>query len=62
MLLSFQFKGTVRAWLADPILNGAIVSIVSLLMVSRLPTLSLKNFHLPQQAAAAGRARCRTAS
>jgi CDP-diacylglycerol--serine O-phosphatidyltransferase len=46
MLLSFQFKGTL---LADPILNGAVVSIVSLLMVSRLPTLSLKNFHLPKK-------------
>lgn len=44
MLLSFQFKGT---FFADPILNGAIVSVMSLLMVSRLPTLSLKNFHVP---------------
>ena len=50
MLLSFQFKGTVAgAWLSDPILNGAIVSIVALLMVSRIPTLSLKNFHLPHK-------------
>jgi len=50
MLLSFQFKDTAAgAWLADPILNGAIVSIVSLLMVSRLPTLSLKNFHLSRR-------------
>ncbi len=50
MLLSFQFKGTVAgAWLSDPILNGAIVAVVSLLMVSRLPTLSLKNFHLPRK-------------
>jgi len=50
MLLSFQFNGTqAGAWLADPILNGAIVSVVSLLMVSRLPTLSLKNFHLSRK-------------
>lgn len=50
MLLSFQFNETAAgAWLADPILNGAIVSIVSLLMVSRLPTLSLKNFHLSRR-------------
>jgi CDP-diacylglycerol--serine O-phosphatidyltransferase len=50
MLLSFQFKDMeAGAWLADPILNGAIVSIVSLLMVSRIPTLSLKNFHLPKK-------------
>lgn len=47
MLLSFQFKWTAAgAWLSDPVLNGAIVAVVSLLMVSRLPTLSLKNFHL----------------
>ena len=46
MLLSFQFNS---AFMADPVLNGAIVSIVSLLMVSRLPTLSLKNFHLPKK-------------
>jgi len=46
MLLSFQFKDT---FLANPILNGAIVSVVSLLMVSRLPTLSFKNFHLPRR-------------
>lgn len=57
MLLSFQYKDS---FLANPILNGAIVSVVSLLMVSRLPTLSLKNFHLPKKlriaaaAAAAG--------
>jgi CDP-diacylglycerol--serine O-phosphatidyltransferase len=50
MLLSFQFKGTVAgAWLSDPILNGAIVATVSLLMVSRLPTLSTKNFHLARK-------------
>ena len=47
MLLSFQYdKSTL---LANPILNGAIVATVSLLMVSRLPTLSLKNFHLPRR-------------
>lgn len=50
MLLSFQFENTLAgAWLADPILNGAVVSFVSLLMVSRLPTLSFKNFHLPRK-------------
>ena len=50
MLLSFQFKGTeAGALLANPILNGAIVSTVALLMVSRLPTLSFKNFHLPRK-------------
>lgn len=50
MLLSFQFKDMEAGhWLTNPILNGAIVSIVSLLMVSRIPTLSLKNFHLPRK-------------
>ena len=50
MLLSFQFKGTLAGhWLSDPILNGGVVSAVSLLMVSRLPTFSFKNFHLPRK-------------
>jgi CDP-diacylglycerol--serine O-phosphatidyltransferase len=50
MLLSFQFTGTeIGALLANPILNAAIVSAAALLMVSRLPTLSLKNFHLPRK-------------
>ncbi len=47
MLLSFQYDNST--FLANPILNGAIVATVSLLMVSRLPTLSLKNFHLPRR-------------
>lgn len=50
MLVSFQFRNTAAAaWLANPVLNGAIVSVVALLTVSRLPTLSLKNLHLPQR-------------
>ena len=50
MLVSFQWRDTTAGvWLANPVLNGAIVSIVSLLMVSRIPTLSLKSLHLERR-------------
>jgi len=45
MLLSFQ--GDIP-WLRDPFLSGGWMAIVSLLMVSRLPTLSLKNMYVPR--------------
>ena len=49
MLLSFQ--GTA-AWLHDPFFNGGWMAFISLLMVSRLPTLSLKNMYVPKVLAA----------
>jgi CDP-diacylglycerol--serine O-phosphatidyltransferase len=49
MLLSFQGP---TAFLRDPIFNGAWMALISLLMVSRLPTLSLKNFYVPKHLAA----------
>ena len=49
MLLSFQ--GPDPIW-HDPFLNGGWMALVSLLMVSRLPTLSLKNMYVPKVLAA----------
>jgi CDP-diacylglycerol--serine O-phosphatidyltransferase len=46
MLLGFQFSDQV---LTNPLLSAAIIATMSALMVSRVPTLSLKNIHvLPQ--------------
>lgn len=49
MLLSFQGDAT---WLRDPFFNGGWMALISLLMVSRLPTLSLKNLYVPRELAA----------
>src|ERR1051325_5973813 len=49
MLLSFQGPA---AWLRDPFFNGGWMAFISLLMVSRLPTLSLKNMYVPKTLAA----------
>ena len=49
MLLSFQGPATI--W-RDPFLDGGWMALVSLLMVSRMPTLSLKNLYVPKQLAA----------
>lgn len=50
MLLSFQ--GPAAATLRDPVLNGGWMALISLLMVSRIPTLSLKNMYVPKRFAA----------
>jgi len=47
LILSFQF--TVDTGFRDPAVGGAAIAIVSLAMVSRLPTPSLKNLHVPRQ-------------
>jgi len=49
MLLSFQ--GPAPVW-RDAFVNGGWVALVSLLMVSRIPTLSLKNLYVPKRLAA----------
>ena len=49
MLLSFQGPAT---WLRDPFFNSGWMAFISLLMVSRLPTLSLKNMYIPKRLAA----------
>jgi CDP-diacylglycerol---serine O-phosphatidyltransferase len=49
MLLSFE--GPVPL-LRDPFFNGGWIAFISLLMVSRLPTLSLKNLYVPKRLAA----------
>jgi CDP-diacylglycerol--serine O-phosphatidyltransferase len=46
MLFAFQ---TQSAAFHNPFLNGAWIAIVSLLMVSRIPTLSLKNMYVPKR-------------
>jgi len=46
MQLSFQFNDPV---FRHPLLTGAMIAIVSLLMVSRMPTFSLKGLRVPQQ-------------
>jgi len=46
MLLNFQGD---FPWLRDPFLNGGWIAFVSILMVSRLPTLSLKNMYVPKK-------------
>ncbi|HEY2069402.1 MAG TPA: CDP-diacylglycerol--serine O-phosphatidyltransferase [Rhizomicrobium sp.] len=46
MLLGFQFSDQI---LSSPLISAGIIALVSALMVSRVPTLSLKNIHvLPQ--------------
>lgn len=49
MLLSFQGPAS---WLRDPFFNSGWMALISLLMVSRLPTLSLKNMYVPKRLAA----------
>jgi CDP-diacylglycerol---serine O-phosphatidyltransferase len=49
MLLSFQAP---VPFLRDPFFNGGWVALISLLMVSRLPTLSFKNLYVPKHLAA----------
>ncbi|HTK80219.1 MAG TPA: CDP-diacylglycerol--serine O-phosphatidyltransferase [Rhizomicrobium sp.] len=43
----FHFQGSI-AFFRDPFLNGGWMAFVSILMVSRLPTLSLKNMYVPR--------------
>lgn len=43
MLLGFQFHATA---FADPMLNAFVMAAMSLLMVSRVPTLSVKHLHV----------------
>jgi CDP-diacylglycerol---serine O-phosphatidyltransferase len=45
MLIGFQFKSHT---FADPFLNAFVMAVMSLLMVSRIPTLSLKHIHVPR--------------
>jgi CDP-diacylglycerol--serine O-phosphatidyltransferase len=45
MLIGFQFKSHV---FADPILNAIVMAIMSFLMVSPIPTLSVKHIHVPR--------------
>ena len=47
LIISFQFPGPV---FANPVVSATMVAICSLLMVSRMPTPSLKAIHLPQGA------------
>lgn len=44
----FNFQGHL-AFFRDPFLNGGWMAFVSVLMVSRLPTLSLKNMYVPKK-------------
>jgi len=45
MLLGFQFRD---AAFSNPLLNAAVVGVMSLLMVSRIPTLSIKHIRIPR--------------
>ena len=45
MLLGFQFHS---AAFASPIFNAIVIGVMSLLMVSRIPTLSIKHIHIPR--------------
>ena len=45
MLVSFQFNSHA---LANPMLNAFVMATMSLLMVSRIPTLSVKHIHVPR--------------
>jgi CDP-diacylglycerol--serine O-phosphatidyltransferase len=45
MLVSFQFHSHA---FANPLLNAFVMATMSLLMVSRIPTLSLKHIHVPR--------------
>jgi len=46
MLFGFQ---THAPFFHDPFLNGGWIALISLLMVSRIPTLSLKNMYVPKR-------------
>ncbi len=46
MILSFEFQGTA---LAHPVLNVPIMVGVSVLMISRIPTFSVKQFRVPHR-------------
>ena len=46
MILSFQFGG---AFLVSPLLNAAVIVTVALLMISRIPTYSFKQFGVPHK-------------
>ncbi len=45
MLFGFQFHS---AAFTNPLLNAFVVGVMSLLMVSRVPTLSVKHIHIPK--------------
>lgn len=47
LIVSFQFPGAV---FANPVVSATMVAICSLLMISRVPTLSLKAIHLAPHA------------
>jgi phosphatidylserine synthase len=44
MVLAFQFQGEA---FSHPWLSAGMIALMSWLMVSRVPTLSLKNIHVP---------------
>jgi phosphatidylserine synthase len=46
MVLAFQFKESA---FSHPWLSAAMIALMSWLMVSRVPTLSLKQIHVPHQ-------------
>jgi CDP-diacylglycerol---serine O-phosphatidyltransferase len=46
MLLGFQFKGDA---FSHPWLSAAMIAVISGLMISRVPTLSLKHMHVPRR-------------
>jgi CDP-diacylglycerol--serine O-phosphatidyltransferase len=46
MLLGFQFKGDA---FNHPLISAAMIALTSWLMISRVPTLSLKRVHVPQR-------------
>jgi CDP-diacylglycerol---serine O-phosphatidyltransferase len=46
MLLSFQFSDPL---FRDPILSAGMIALTSCLMVSRVPTLSVKHVHIPRR-------------
>lgn len=45
MLFGFQFHSGA---FTDPLLNAFVMGVMSLLMVSRVPTLSIKHLHIPK--------------
>jgi CDP-diacylglycerol---serine O-phosphatidyltransferase len=46
MMASFEFDDAI---FRSPLLNGAVLAAVAALMVSRVPTFSLKRFHVPKE-------------
>lgn len=46
MLLGFQFRSSA---FSGPLLNAGVMGLMSCLMVSRVPTLSVKHIHIPRQ-------------